>query len=496
MKKTAKTFLLAHTLMMFLLLFSAQAEAVKLFVLSPSIKERELAPGRDFYVIGLLDREGISAAKLPLDIRVDVAKTGPVGAGIFSPVRTIQSRVDKNTGITPERDIKFSYAGKAPWVNISREALMKSPPPDLVYHHEIPDSFYDPRIKAIVTENSFAVLIQGGATKKFDSDYNNIYDRDLECDLYRVFITLLSDDTVLKVYEMDLMLGTVKDKILARFSPAKHMEDVETFAKEHGYRVYKDSFPGYWNFGLDTTYEIPTRWRTNDALEYIEGRVHAFMYNVKETRCATQEVELGQIAFEGRLDSDDIIFYYYDIGEPELRYTSWSGTTKKIGQLVPFERGDRLVFTRADIGSETEKYYPDKNQGEVDWNVYNSVAIDRGKQISFHGAVTPIQPMRAEVIPHDDGTFTIGNRIDRLRYVFEDMVDGVLLTEEKAVFLTRNYKSTGTNDWSADSIYEFSHNFDLPEVMYGRIITVHVSALDKRGEKVDGSDEMFYLWVR
>ncbi len=54
--------------------------------------------------------------------------------------------------------------------------------------------------------------------------------------------------------------------------------------------------------------------------EVHRGRVHAVIYNIKEKRCATQEVEIGRMAFEGWLDSEDVIYYHYDIGEPFLRF--------------------------------------------------------------------------------------------------------------------------------------------------------------------------------
>ncbi len=50
--------------------------------------EQVLESGRDFYVIGRIDREGMSPEDLPVNIRVDVAETGLVGRKII-PVRTV-----------------------------------------------------------------------------------------------------------------------------------------------------------------------------------------------------------------------------------------------------------------------------------------------------------------------------------------------------------------------------------------------------------------------
>ncbi len=59
------------------------------------------------------------------------------------------------------------------------------------------------------------------------------------------------------------------------------------------------------------------------------------------------------------------------------------------------------------------------------------------------------------------------------------MIDGVLHEESKEVFLERNYRSTD-GEWHLDSIYEFRHFFDLPEILNGRIMTVYVDAYDKK----------------
>ena len=44
----------------------------------------------------------------------------------------------------------------------------------------------------------------------------------------------------------------------------------------------------------------------------------------------------------GWLDSEDVVYYHYDTGEPALRFGTWYGTETKKGKLVLFESGDRL----------------------------------------------------------------------------------------------------------------------------------------------------------
>ena len=103
------------------------AEAVRLTIDIPSVTETVLESGRDFYVAGRIDREGVSAAEMPLDIRVEVADAGEMCDGIRRPVRVVESRVGKS-GVTEPRDILFDYAGIAPWVKLMREELAASPP--------------------------------------------------------------------------------------------------------------------------------------------------------------------------------------------------------------------------------------------------------------------------------------------------------------------------------------------------------------------------------
>lgn len=491
MKKHFK--IIAASACLFMKFSALDAEAVVISILAPSAEEQVLESGRDFYVIGKIEREGLRPEDLPFDIRVDVAETGLVRDGKFVPVRTVRSNVDPSLGLTPERDIYYRYEGKAPWVEISREELYRYPPPDLIYRHGDPESFYDPSLKALVTKDRFAVLIQGGVTKDFDTSYN--YPEDLAWKLYRIIVTAVSGDKILARAEEDVMFGTVQEKILARFSPEEHMKEVVSFAEENGFRIYRDLFPGYWSCENGSVYEIPRRWRANDALEYVGGRVHAVIYNIREKRCATQEVEIGRMAFEGWLDSEDVVYYHYDIGEPSLRFGTWYGTEAKKGKLVAFENGDRLELTRVDTGNLKDRYYPEDTIERVDWNVYDSVSADPGVPLAICGAVTPLQPMLSEVTPNDDGTFEVGNRISNIRYRFVDMIDGLLHEESKEVFLQRNYRSSG-EEWSLDSIYEFRHLLDLPDILNGRILTVYVDAYDRKGVEIEGSSEAFYLRVR
>lgn len=486
------------TIFLFLCLLCApvRAEAVKLSIEIPSVYETVLESGRDFYVAGRIDREGISPAELPIDIRVEVAEAGLMRDGIRIPLRTVESHVDRTSGLTPRRDIWFRYEGKAPWTKLSPEELMASPPPDLVYRHGDPQSFYDPRLKAAVTEEGYAALVQGGNTKDFDSDYKKLYRDDLEWKYYRVTVSAISGGRVLAERYVDVMLGSVPDKMLARFSPPAHMKKVTEFAAARGYRIYGDPFPGYWFRGLPGTYEIPLRWRFNDALEYNSGRVHAVLYNIPEKRSASQEVELGRIAFEGRMfRGDEVWFYCYDTGEPSLKYAAWDGEHVKDGKIIKLYEGERLRFTRAEIGARPEKYFPTRNAGNVDWNVYDSVAAAPGLPVTLYGVVPPIQPPLSEVKQNDDGTYTIKNRIAKIRYRLEEKSTGEVIEKDFPTGLERYYDPRDEK-WASPSIYEFRHTITVPGGGKKRLYTVTTEAFDSRGEPVGGAETMFYLWIR
>lgn len=464
------------------------AEAVKISVLEPSEYELVMESGRDFYIIGRIDREGRRAAELPVDIRVEVAETGLVRAGEKIPVRSVRSRVDRTTGVTPERDVFFGYDGKAPWVDIPRGELMKSPPPDLIYRNGDDASFLDPSVKAAVTEDTFAALVQGGVTRDIDSSYDHVYSGDLEWKLYRVFVDAVSGDEVLDSRELDIMFGTVQDKMLASFSPPEHMAAVTRFASARGIRIYRDRLPGYWDFGLPSPYEIPPRRRRNEALEFLEGRVHAVLYNITEDSAA-QRVALGHIAFQGWIESEEIWFYRYDIGEPSLTYEKWGEALCRGGVITRFGDGRRLRLARAEIARGNKP--PGESAGKTEFFPFTAVIAGEGEAVSLYGAVTPIQPRLSEVVPGEDGTFAVQNRIEKIRYVFEDMTEGILHTEEREVGLTRFFEGK-----PFVSIYEFRHCLTPPEALRGHVMTVFVSALDKHGEPVGGTEETFYLYLR
>lgn len=491
-----RRFMLLFSLCASLLLGLPDAEAVTLTVAAPSEGSRILAPGRDFYAIVSIDRAGKNPEQEPFNVRFELYRDG-----VLAPLRTVTSTVDDGTGLTPLNAIKTDYPHG--WTPGTALDILASPPPDLVYNPALPVSFYDAAIKAVVTRHYAAALIQGGHTKTFDSNYAAIYTRDLEEGAYTLKATAVgAAGAELATVSVPLTFGSVPDKIISRFSPEKHMENVTAFAQKNNSHIYNDLFPGYWDAsslphgGIPGTlfYEIVRRWRPNDLLEYMNGTIRAVVYNV-HVSSATQSVELGGLAYAGRLGSNSILWYHYDSGEVSLAYDLGNGqAASKLGTIVPFPDGKRLVLVRAEIrgDGQTEPptsdyvYTPELADKTVDWNVADGVAVKPKQLLSLFGVVKPIQPALNDVVANDDGTYTINNRIATVRYTLLDGTQEMLTFDAKRVELTRN----GINN--RPSIYEFRHDIPVPAT-FNKPWTVRVAAFDSYGTLVPGTEMSFTL---
>ena len=491
-----RRFMLLFSLCVSLLLGLPDAEAVTLSVAAPSENARILAPGRDFYAIVSIDRAGKNPEQEPFNVRFELYRDG-----VLAPMRTVTSTVDDGTGLTPLNAVKTDY--EHGWTPGTAPDILASPPPDLVYNPALPVSFYDATIKAVVTLHYAAALIQGGHTKTFDTNYPAIYTRDLDEGAYTLKATAVgAAGAELATVSVPLTFGSVPDKIISRFSPEKHMENVTAFAQKNNSHIYNDLFPGYWDAsalphgGIPGTlfYEIVRRWRPNDLLEYMNGTIRAVVYNIHGTS-TTQSVELGGLGYAGRLGSNSILWYHYDSGEVSLVYDLGNGqAASKLGTIVPFPDGKRLVLVRAEIrgDGQTEPpasdyvYSPELADKTVDWNVADGVAVKPKQLLSLFGVVKPIQPALDDVVANDDGTYTMNNRIATVRYTLLDGTQEMLVFDAKRVELTR----TGIN--TRPSIYEFRHDIPVPST-FNKAWTVRVEAFDSYGARVPSTEMNFTI---
>lgn len=472
-----------------------EAEALRMSVLFPSESGRVLAPTRDFTVVCSLDREGKTPEEQPFNVRFELYREGNP-----SPVRTVTSAVDAS-GLTPAAAILTEYEnGRTPYTTAD---ILAAPLPDLVYDPTRPGSIYDPAIRAVVQETYCAAVIQGGRTKDFDSTYALAYTTDLEEGNYTLTLSAVGNAGVpLASVSIPLVFGSVPDKILARFSPKSHMDKVTAFAAAEGSHLYLDPFPGYWSAsdlpgGGSLFYEIVRRWRPNDTLEYLSGKVRAILYNIHATS-TSQVVEIGGMAHALRLRAPSLLCHHYDIGDPAVSYDVGDGTVAiRQGTIVPFNTDDRLVLTRAEIRGNgisnvpAADYVcsPDLADKQVDWNVADGVEAKPGQLVSLFGVVVPIQPALSDVVVSSDGTYTVNNRIDTVRYaLFEEGQE--VVSFDRMVELTR----FGVDN--RPSLYEFRHDIPLSGDIDARTITVRLSAFDSHGNAVGGTEEEFLLTVR
>ena len=483
-------------------------EGATLHLSVPSEGECLLAATRDLYVLGTLDRQGRSPSQEPLDLRVRLFRLGEAAA-----LRTVTASVDA-TGLTPRGAVRVDYLKDLAARKLgnlyapSDDPVLRCPPPDLLGDPSVPGSLEDPRNKGVVTEHTFAALLQGGVTGDFDTAYRRVLSRDLEEGTYRLLVEALDrSGSVAASADRILRLGTVPDKVLARFSPPEHLAAVTAFAAARGYRIYRDPFPGYWDCGSPSSpeplrgeapyfAEILPRWRANDALEYRGGRVHGVIYNISPGS-TSQAVEIGSLAATGRLETA-FIPYHYDIGEVALSADRGDGVpVRRVGVLVPFASGDRLVLTRAEIRGDGITPLPesdgicspDETVPRVDWTVSDGVQARARQMVSLFGVVPPIQPASGDVRALPDGSYGVDNRIAVLRTrVFDG--DRLVLSRDLAIGLVRLRGGR-----VLPSLYEFRKDLSLPVSLDGRVLQVRLEGLDARGNRVAGTEESFPLRV-
>ena len=103
--------------------------------------------------------------------------------------------------------------------------------------------------------------------------------------------------------------------------------------------------------------------------------------------------------------------------------------------------------------------------------------------------------MLSEVEPNDDGTYTIKNRIKTLRLRAEEISRGEVIIDEFPVGLERFYDAAAPGEGSP-SIYEFRCTLRLPKRDGKSLYTVTTQCFDAYGEPVEGTETIFYLWVR
>lgn len=456
-----------------------------LTIVYPSIEQGTIAPARDFYVIGDID----STITVPDNAVLVVELKNNAGKVIRSVSTSIK---DNKDGLNINYEL-LSYYGS------DREELRNSCMPDLVYNPANPESFKDTWIKCYYNDQNYTALIYGGT---YDKDINS-YDQNgkklkpLKEGTYCITVTLSEPgkNRPIATAVRKIRIKYADDKILSRFTPTQHFNNVLKEAKIHDYTIFLDPFPGFWNphtfidvlQDSDMFCEILPKWRLADSQEYIDGRVHFYIYNVSESS-ATYNVEVGQLAYDNALnDCSRVTYSYYDIGEPVLPNGNIKGTFKE------FDRNKPISLTRVDYptGSSEDNYViiNDLINMKSDTDLSDGINVKAGETVSFYGVCKPIP---SDVTRDDSNKYTIDNRITHISYtyLFSDMPIEML----KPVTLTRVYPTTdfyaqlelkragifnAENATVASSILEFKHDLVFPSELKGKQVQLKVSGMDK-----------------
>jgi hypothetical protein len=375
--------------------------------------------------------------------------------------------------------------------------LYDSMMPDLVYDPVDVNTFQDQWRKCYFDDYNFTAAFHGGEYMIDVNPYDengNLY-APLASGEYTIIASLDTDSGEnLGTASMAVTIGINADKAMTRFTPSDHGLKAINDALPKGYAVYIDPFPGLFTYqiglvnipdGLDL--RINRKWRYMDLLEYREGKVHFYIYNVTPSS-TTWSVETGTIMETQDIeDPDRLECIYYDIGDLQV------GSSE--GYFSIFGAADYLQLTRGDfpLGTTEDNYLDmsDLEDMQSDFDFSDGILGYQGEVLSIYGVVKPIQNTPNEIVFNEtESDFQIGNRIATVEYNITGV--GVSYSVTKDVGLTRLFDD-GTE---GTSLLEFKHDFELIAAWVDKGLTVSLSGYDINGVFVEGTNEQFSLLVR
>lgn len=462
----------------------------------PSANERYFSEKGDFYVMGLFPQD----IQTPGNIRVELFR-GTTASG--TPVRTLESRVDDITGVTPDSAVETGYTEGRVVGNMTKA-------PDII---NTPGGFRYPGNKVLVTKEFYGAIILGGSTKDFDTDFTDAQGNqltDLTEGVYTVKVTGLSGQVASHTETIQVNFKPVR-KVFGGFQPENHRNKFFAFTTSNGYGKLYDPLPGYFSpISWSNSYMIEKRARLRNSYEVVNtvsgvtygtpdnAQIGFILYNLKD-KGATTCLEIGKAIAAKVIDKANTYFYYYNIGEPDLTYVGMDSQKKTIdGTITRFDYGDRLVLTRAAVrargtGDGDNKYsLLDETPTTLDLDLSDGVQLTTGEEFAVFGVVTPINA-EAAPDPNNFMYYIVDNRIAQIRYRIADAQGTVITETTRNVTLEREYFKAVPAVWYP-SIYEFEHEFNL-NVGSGTY-TVNLIALDQKGAEVLGTTETFIVEYR
>ena len=426
-----------------------------LIIQYPSASQTTIAQGRDFYIIGQVT--GFLPDFIEMNVNVREAVSGKV-------VRNVHSSVKDNV-----EGMYVDYPGIS--ITGDKEAFRKACMPDLVYDPAKPETFADSFRKCYFNDKVFTCLIYGGTpmddVSPYDEDGNRMdvlpfgdYIIDVKIGPYAVSMNIRIDD--------------IANKILARFHPMNHRQNVIDEAEKMGYTMFLDPFPGYWDtqmfnpeWGVNYIADNPKRWKLNDALEYRGGKIQTYIYDTKASSTSFA-VELGYMQYKEAAENPErIAVHYYDAGDPE------TPDGKRKGKFMEFHnpKGTNwgpVRISRVDIMTDTapsnieDEYSPEKIASISCDPEHIAIKKPEGESVTWIRLMGVLRPLQTADITFnkDSSAYTYTNGVRGIEYILEDdqhnsyHFDDV---DNYGVHLTRNFKD-GSKE---TSVLEFAHVLPL-----------------------------------
>lgn len=422
----------------------------------PSVTQTTIAQGRDFYVIGKIT--GTLAANATMEVTVSDFATGKV-------VRRVHTAIKNN-----EAGMNVDYDGIS--ITGDKEQFRKSCMPDLVYDPSNPSSFYDTWNKCYFTDSVYTCLIYGG---KYTKDVNTKDEEGNELTVLPLGDYIITVSIGGYSVSQVITIGDIQNKILARFHPMNHRKNMIAEAERMNYTMFLDPFPGYWDtmmfnpeWGVNYVADNPRRWKYNDALEYVGGKVHLYIYDTKASSTSFS-VELGLMQYNKTIeDPDRLEVHYYHCGDPVTPDGKTTGIFWKFDDTTGDKKGP-IVLTRVDYLNE---YIGNNLEYEKEDTLVHGISMDLehlplSSQIvsgvcrfRMLGVLRPLQTNQI-VFNEDHSNYTYTNGAQRIEYILEDENGNVILSEDRNdYYVSLGRVIGGTRE---DSVLEFSHVFTLLE---------------------------------
>ncbi len=455
-----KVLLLFTVSIIVLSLLFISASAAEVTVVAPT--ETEIMPLRDFYVIGKIDRNGATAKEQPLNLRIRLNNS------MGEAVRLLESNVGPD-GVTPGSYFLLDYENGTA-VNDAKNVLLNTlTPPDILYDGNDRDSIRLAYNKIVVKEDYFAAIIFGGATKDFDLNLVDKYEKslpDLISGEYELIVTALDlyGEEVFKTVKT-INIGNNNKRLIATDNV-----NLAEYTKENDL-VLPNSIVGYWNpssflnnVTKDFSYSVNQRFADNIKVELSGDKDVYILLNYLDTSRASDNVKLGSIF--SKSVPNKVNYLYYDIGEEAVPFRFADANLEKKGKVVESKYNQFIALSRVE---NTNK---DGEVRFIDFNLSDGVNLTVGDSGTFYGVYSPVN-YKASL---SGATYEFNNMVTEIRMVVSDKDGEVVFEDNTTANLVRENKA-GTAQ------FEFSATIDITEELLScEKPSIEFFAIDTDGE--------------